>query len=246
MTLPSQLNRSLIIAGLALLSLGMLSFLAGGDPTVGDPATVEESLTTTTARATAPEAPVTIPGGDDPAPERSLPRWSPNPEAPLVDSSGPRPVRLVVEAIGVDAPIEPYGVDSRTGQMDVPNNVSDIAWYRYGPRPGEAGSAVLAAHVDLVGQGPGVFFRLRLLEPGDVVRVAFADGSEARFRVEARATYQKDELPLEAIFSRRGSPVLTLVTCGGGFDRSASSYDSNVVVYAVPLGLESDPGLPPA
>lgn len=52
--------------------------------------------------------------------------------------------------------------------------------------------------------------------------------------VEARAIYLKDELPLEAIISRSGPPRLTLITCGGGFDSSASRYDSNVVVHAIP------------
>jgi hypothetical protein len=51
----------------------------------------------------------------------------------------------------------------------------------------------------------------------------------------ASRTYLKDELPLEAIFSRDGDAVLTLVTCGGGFSASTGRYDSNVVVYAVPV-----------
>ena len=52
-----------------------------------------------------------------------------------------------------------------------------------------------------------------------------------------RSTYLKNELPFDTIFSREGNPVLTLVTCGGGFSQSSRSYDSNVVVYAVPVDL---------
>lgn len=125
----------------------------------------------------------------------------------------------------------PYGVDGN-GQMDVPDNVTDVAWYEYGPRPGEAGSAVLAAHVDLAGRGYGVFFDLRELDVGDTIIVIGADTTEYPFRVVARAAYDKDTLPLDVIFSREGPPVLTLITCGGGFSRGR--YDSNVVVYAVP------------
>jgi LPXTG-site transpeptidase (sortase) family protein len=119
--------------------------------------------------------------------------------------------------------------------MAVPSNVRDVAWYEFGSRPGEKGSAVLAAHVDLASQGPGVFFSLRKVEEGDIVEVAFSGGSVGFFRVEARTVYQKDELPLDTIFAREGSPVLTLITCGGGFSESSGSYDSNVVVYAVPI-----------
>jgi len=145
------------------------------------------------------------------------------------------PVGLRVSSIDVDAPIIPTGVNHRTGQMAVPNNVQDVAWYEFGSRPGEDGSAVLAAHVDLANQGPGVFFSLRDINLGDLIEVEFSDGSVSHFGVEARTTYQKDELPVDTIFAKGGSPVLTLITCGGGFSESSGSYDSNVVVYAVPI-----------
>ena len=145
------------------------------------------------------------------------------------------PVALKVNSIDVDAPIIPTGVDLLTGQMAVPGNVRDVAWYEYGSRPGESGSSVLAAHVDLASQGPGVFFNLRDVSQKDLIEIEFSDGSMSLFRVEARTVYQKDELPLDKIFARSGSPVLTLITCGGGFSESSGSYDSNVVVYAVPI-----------
>ena len=119
--------------------------------------------------------------------------------------------------------------------MEVPQSVSDVGWYEFGPAPGEPGSAVLAAHVDLASQGPGVFFDLRNLEPGATILVDFDDGTTATYRAEARTIYDKTDLPVEAIFAREGPPVLTLITCGGGFNRSLQSYDSNVVVYAVPI-----------
>lgn len=147
----------------------------------------------------------------------------------------PQPVGLRIDGIGVDAPIDPYGVVAATGQMDVPENVTDVAWYQFGPSPGEDGSAVLAAHVDLAGQGPGVFFELRSLVPGERVHVAYDDGSQRTFRVVARTVYTKDDLPVDVLFARQGPPVLTLITCGGAFSRADRRYDSNVVVYAVPL-----------
>ena len=145
------------------------------------------------------------------------------------------PVGLRLSSINVDAPVVPTGVNQRTGQMAVPSNVRDVAWYEFGSVPGERGSAVLAAHVDLASQGPGVFFNLRTVDEGDIVEVEFSDGTVSVFKVEARTVYQKDELPLETIFAREGAPVLTLITCGGGFSESSGSYDSNVVVYAVPI-----------
>lgn len=152
----------------------------------------------------------------------------------MADDLGPKPTGLHIEAIGVSADIKPHGVDRSTGQMDVPDNVFDVGWYMYGPSPGDPGSAVLAAHVDLYGQGPGVFFDLDRLEPGDVISVSFDDGTDALFDVWATTTYRKDQLPTDVLFNRDGPPTLSLVTCGGGFDRSTSRYDSNVVVFASP------------
>jgi hypothetical protein len=143
------------------------------------------------------------------------------------------PTRLRIGA-DVDAPIVVAGVESN-GEMQVPDNVTDVAWYGYGPAPGEAGSAVLAAHVDLAGQGPGVFFGLKELPLGSIAEIVFSDGTIERFRTFARARYDKDELPTELLFSRTGEPVLTLITCGGGFHPSLRRYDSNVVVYAAPI-----------
>jgi LPXTG-site transpeptidase (sortase) family protein len=134
-----------------------------------------------------------------------------------------------------------YGVDDN-GQMDVPDNVIEVGWYKFGPSPGEPGSAVLAAHVDLAGPGRGLFYDLGQVEVGDTVVVTYEDGDERSFQVVARSTYPKSELPLDVIFSRSGDPVLTLVTCGGGFSRSTGRYDSNVVVFAIPSdGDESPP-----
>lgn len=157
------------------------------------------------------------------------PRWQPNPERPLGERR--QPVRLIIDVIGVSAPVIPTGVD-QTGQMEMLDNVGEVAWYEHGPAPGEPGSAVLAAHVDLYGEGPGAFFRLRELEPGDVVRVSRDDATELVFAVEARVEYPKSSLPVDVLFSDRGPATLTLVTCGGSFDPSTSRYDSNVVVYA--------------
>jgi LPXTG-site transpeptidase (sortase) family protein len=153
--------------------------------------------------------------------------------APLAD-----PVGLRIERLGVDAPVDPYGI-APDGQMAIPSNVADVAWYEPGPGPGETGSAVMAAHVALGSQGRGVFYDLKLLEPGDVVYVVRSDGSEQAFQVEESVTYLKSELPLESIFSREGPPVLTLITCGGDLNSSTRRFNSNVVVYAVPLDTVS-------
>jgi hypothetical protein len=232
------------LIGISLgLAAGILVFAAIDRPgRVGDARAFEQALTAQTQPA--PEAqPPPSSQSESPPQLDPQPVVTTGPTFPVQDSSieslrrtSARPIWIRIDAIDVAHEITGYGIDPRTGQMDVPNNVEEVAWYEYGPTPGEAGSAVLAAHVDLAGRGPGVFYELSELEEGAIVLIGFDDGTTGRFQVQARTTYLKDQLPLDAIFSRSGPSVLTLITCGGGFNRSASSYDSNVVAYAVPIG----------
>lgn len=146
----------------------------------------------------------------------------------------PRPTRLRIPALGVDAPVRALGV-APTGEMEVPADASTVAWYEYGPGPGQPGSAVLAAHVDYHGDR-GVFFDLAGLTAGTEVLVELASGRPLRFVVSERASIAKVALPIDELFRRDGDPVLTLITCGGEYDAAARSYRSNVVVRAVPAG----------
>jgi hypothetical protein len=145
-----------------------------------------------------------------------------------------RPVRVRVAAPAIDAPVIEIGVDA-TAAMEVPEDVLVAGWYRFGPSPGEPGSAVVTAHVDNARQGRGAFFPMRGAQPGAVVTIDYADGSQRAFEVTGRRSYPKSTLPVEELFARSGPPVLTLITCGGSFDPVARRYDENVVVYAVPV-----------
>ena len=141
------------------------------------------------------------------------------------------PLRIVIPRVGVNARIMPVGVE-RTGTMDVPADVRTVGWYRFGPSPGLPGSTVLIGHVDSRMAGPGVFFGLSELEPGDGLRVLASGRSWESFEVVARSLWEKDRLP-EQLFSREGDPILTLITCGGPFDSVAGQYTHNVVVTAI-------------
>lgn len=142
--------------------------------------------------------------------------------------SAPAPVSLTVPAIALAVPLGRLGLQA-DGTVEVPVDAADAGWFRLGPAPGAPGSAVVLGHVDSR-RGPGVFFRLRELRPGDVVEVGRADGSTARFAVTSVQTYRKDAFPAELVYGGQGDSTLNLVTCGGEFDRDARSYLSNVVV----------------
>ena len=143
------------------------------------------------------------------------------------------PIGILIEGVAIAGPVVPVGVDAGTGELEVPPVANVVGWYRHGPTPGAEGSAVLAGHVDWHGE-VGVFFRLSRVEPGAVVVVGYADGTQRRFTVVERRLIAKPELPVSDVFARTGPPALVLITCGGDFDRSIRRYRSNVVVTAVP------------
>jgi sortase (surface protein transpeptidase) len=145
------------------------------------------------------------------------------------------PARLAVPGLGVDAPLDPVGVRA-DGQLDLPEDVDRVGWYRFGPTPGAAGSAVLAGHVDSAAQGLGALAALREAAPGDEVQVTDAAGGVTRWRVVGRELIEKRALPLDTLFARTGPPRLVLITCGGPFLADLGSYRDNVVVVAEPAG----------
>jgi Sortase domain len=139
------------------------------------------------------------------------------------------PVSVAIPAIAVDARVVPVGLrEDRT--MEVPT-VDLAGWYELGPRPGEAGPAVIVGHVDSR-RGPAVFFRLGELRRGDRVVVGQRGGAATSFRVERVERHPKEALPTRRIWNRTRDPVLRLITCGGSFDRSTGHYRDNIVVYA--------------
>lgn len=147
------------------------------------------------------------------------------------------PQRLRIPAVDLDADVRPVGVDPETGELAVPEAVASVGWYRYGPGlDADAGSVVIAGHVDSSTQGLGAFSRLAQIRPGDRVGVRGVDGSVRDFRVVSREVFGKSEVPYERLFARDGRARLTLVTCGGTFDRKTGSYRDNIVVTADPVG----------
>jgi hypothetical protein len=146
----------------------------------------------------------------------------------------PPPVRLEIARIGVSTRLQRLGKDGH-GAVEVPSGPhrwEEAGWYAGGTRPGDPGSAVILGHVDSRLSGPAVFYRLPELRPGDLVEVVRADGSRVRFAVQRVEEYPKARFPTADVYYPTLTPMLRLVTCGGGFDRNLGHYLDNVIVFA--------------
>ena len=61
-----------------------------------------------------------------------------------------------------------------------------------------------------------------------------APGSTVDFRVRRTQHVAKTAFPTDLVYAPTLEPSLRLVTCGGPFDHTRSSYLDNVIVYADP------------
>jgi LPXTG-site transpeptidase (sortase) family protein len=151
-----------------------------------------------------------------------------------VAQGGGGPSRVKVARLGIDAPVSAIGIDMKSGALGIPENIKRVGWWRDGATPGdEAGTALIAGHVDSAKAGAGAFYALKSARRGDTVSVT-QGGKTLRYRVTTIKTMRKAALPT-SIYTRTGSPKLVLVTCGGPFDAKSGHYRDNVVVTAVPV-----------
>jgi hypothetical protein len=122
------------------------------------------------------------------------------------------PVRLRIPTLGIDAPLTHLGV-APDRSIEVPTDYATPGWFK---------------------AGPAVFYRLARLPVGAQVLVDRADGSTIGFRVRGTQHVAKVAFPTDLVYAPTLEPALRLVTCGGLFDHTRSSYLDNVIVYADP------------
>lgn len=139
------------------------------------------------------------------------------------------PVRLQIDAIGVDTTLMALGL-RKDGTMQVPPGGFPAGWFTGAPTPGELGPAIVAGHIDW--KGPGVFYHLADLKPGDQITITRKDGSKPVFRVTRVAQFSKDAFPTTLVYGNLNHAALRLITCGGSFNSSTGHYEDNIVAFA--------------
>ncbi|HVZ75754.1 MAG TPA: class F sortase [Candidatus Paceibacterota bacterium] len=141
------------------------------------------------------------------------------------------PVHLAIPSIGVSAKVESVGQKS-DGSMATPSTWQDVAWYNLGPKPGEAGNAVIDGHVNNALTTAGVFEHLGQIAVGDSVVVSDASGRSLTYTVSSIEDYDTNAAPLNEIFSTAGPSQIVLITCAGDWDPHAHAFDKRLVVVA--------------
>ncbi len=146
----------------------------------------------------------------------------------LLPSEEPATIRI--PRLNIDTKIQQTGLNSK-GDMGVPTNYTDVAWYKHGTIPGQIGSAVIDGHVDNGLGLSGIFKNLHELKKGDDVYVITKTGRELHFIVEESVGYPYKSVPLEKLFLRKDDARMNLITCGGAWIKTEKTYDERFVVY---------------
>jgi hypothetical protein len=178
-----------------------------------------------TAARESSDSSATVPGTVSTAP----PPTFASPREPGMPTSVP--VRLVIPAIGVDAPLIRVGQVGHSVGVPPLGDLNLAGWFDRTVTPGQTGPSLIDGHVDSYA-GRSVFFNLKNLKLADQIRVLRADGTTAVFRVTWVQIVAKAAFPWHAVLGPTSYPALRLVTCGGPFDSLTGHYIDNIIVYA--------------
>lgn len=224
-------TRVLGVAGAVLLIAGVLAIVVAvrAQQSAPQPPAAAASSVNVTPRQTSTTPAGTVPGptatqGSNPAPQ-------PATRGPILGRS--TPIGLRIPAIDIASTLKQIGLTSK-GEISTPPLVKDshAYWLTASPTPGQLGPATIIGHVDSAAYGPGVFFKLGDLRQRDKIYVTRSDGRLAVFEVERVVEYTKADFPTNEVYGNIDHAGLRLITCGGTFNSSSHSYESNIVVYA--------------
>ena len=142
------------------------------------------------------------------------------------------PLRLYIPTLNIDAHIQQVGI-RKDGSIGIPNNFTDVAWYKGGTVPGQKGTAIIDGHVDNGLGLSGVFKYLSRLAVGSDIYINTTHGSTLHFVVTNISTYDfNDSSATKEIFSQADMARITLITCEGDWVYKYKTYNKRLVVTA--------------
>jgi LPXTG-site transpeptidase (sortase) family protein len=136
-----------------------------------------------------------------------------------------QPYAMVIDKIGVNAPVGTYGLDEQLAPI-VPTGdeaKSIVAWYDFSAKPGTGSNVVFAGHVTWF--GPAVFYNLPSLAAGDTISLVGDDGTKVDYTVSDVYRVLADDPHAVEVMWPTSDPVITIITCIGEFT------DTNDPVY---------------
>jgi hypothetical protein len=154
--------------------------------------------------------------------------------------------RLIIAKANVNAPITLKVVPPEGGNLASPNGADDVVFYDFtswpgiGGYPGIGGNPIFSGHVDY-GHGyckngtvpppcTAVFWDLDQLATGDTIEVHLK-GATFTYRVTGSLDMgANDGDTWNRVIKSSAKETITLVTCGGDFNKATGEYDKRHIV----------------
>lgn len=171
-----------------------------------------------------------------PTPNQEVSTQSHSAQSPSAPSLAASPAvatdRLIVSALGINAPVAHLGV-ARDGTIAVPDNLWQVSLFNQYQTPGQVGNAIIDGHTGAPGQ-IGVFRNLPKLAVGDLVTYQQASGLQYSYKVTSLASYRVNDPAVKAdIYAPTSQARLHLITCDGVWTARTYSYARRLVVDAI-------------
>jgi LPXTG-site transpeptidase (sortase) family protein len=169
---------------------------------------------TATSAASAKPAATSAPAAVDSQPSTDPQSPSPTEQPAAKEEPGqPRePVRIVLDAVGIDFKIVSVGLDKNRVPI-VPEH--DVGWYNLSAQPGQGDNVVLWGHVLRFRNAPKIpapFARLKEVKPGAKVVVYNQDGKAHNYVVTQQIWVKPNEVDY---ILPKGKEMITMVSCIG-------------------------------
>ncbi len=143
------------------------------------------------------------------------------------------PRMIYIPSINVNSRVKQVGVNAE-GQLDVPGNVFDTAWYKESAIPGTlGGSTVIDGHVS----GPtqkGAFYNLKNVKDGDKITIEKGNGNKINYKVKKVEIVETSKVDMANILVplTPGSHGLNLISCTGKYNEQSKDFEQRVLVFA--------------
>ena len=146
------------------------------------------------------------------------------------------PRYIIIPKLGVYARVLSVGVTS-TGALGTPSNVYDTAWYNESAEPGQPGAMLIDGHVSSW-TANGVFYGIKTLVAGDIIKVESGDSTIFTYQVVKSKVYSSGNVDMAAAMTPvdPGTPGLNLITCTGDVIPGTSEFNERIVVFATQIG----------
>lgn len=159
---------------------------------------------------------------DETKPDKNTYQWYGNPEDPKY---------ITLPTIKAEGFLRKVGVDQNK-QVATPDNIHMAGWFVETVRPGQKGNSIIDGHVS-GWVNNGIFKDLIKMKPGDVYTVEFGSGDKKQFKVkEVKDVPVADAASILFSQDPEITSQLSLITCGGKFNRSTNQYENRVIVIS--------------